>query len=563
MPLPEIDDVVVPLHLQPVVDRPRGWHGRSANLVAVALVGFVVIAVVLGRTLDSGPSSPAAVAMATAGAPASARPTPSPEPTPPSFATPLPAVEVFGTHLPTERRLVFASGYQMLDLATGVLEPTVSPLYDQMLSVGDDQLVCACSLGGIPGGDASVPPSIRFGRYDLSGRALVQRTMVTLADVVAVPDVTSGVTVASELGADQRTLHVLVATRRPPSWSIDLYDVAVDTGRVLGHRALGRLPVEPAPATPASPGPGSPSPSAVPVERSDPTPDGLYVWGTDLAIGPDGGTLYASVSYVDLRDGVWLDHEREWLIPVRDDRSGTPARVKTGDNLSPGSWCISPPIFVDTELIVQACLATSIPTDQSGYVLRRLAMDGTSLPALPITALPFVGRFPLVTMVDVPGRAMFIWDPVSRTIGRIDVDTGTISSSPAGNASGVGDGETGGPIGIGSSPSLVESPDGRRIYALGVSPRAGSVGGSSGIWVFDARTLEPIGHWAARALLTSLAISADGAFVYAAGANGFDPDGNPTRWPASVTVYDAASGAVQVVYGSVTSDSSLTFAALP
>ena len=54
-------------------------------------------------------------------------------------------------------------------------------------------------------------------------------------------------------------------------------------------------------------------------------------------------------------------------------------------------------------------------------------------------------------------------------------------------------------------------------------------------------------------------MSNDGRFVYAAGAQGFDVEGHETSWPASVTVYDAASGEIQVVYGAVSQETWITF----
>jgi hypothetical protein len=81
--------------------------------------------------------------------------------------------------------------------------------------------------------------------------------------------------------------------------------------------------------------------------------------------------------------------------------------------------------------------------------------------------------------------------------------------------------------------------------------------------VFDARTLGLVGHWEPRALLNSLAVSADGRFVYATGLPGFDLYGHEDGSPASVTVYDAASGEIQVIYGAVGNGDWVTFATWP
>ena len=156
---------------------------------------------------------------------------------------------------------------------------------------------------------------------------------------------------------------------------------------------------------------------------------------------------------------------------------------------------------------------------------------------------------------------MFLWDPIRHLVGRIDVDTGAASTSvapvslpPAVSADSMG---------IGVDPGLVVSPDGSRLYALGMLANGSMAGRSTGIWVFDAGTLQPLDHWPARARLTSLAVSADGTFVYAAGAQGFDADGNAGPSGASVTVYDATTGEIQVIYGSVSPDAWLNFPTWP
>ena len=70
-------------------------------------------------------------------------------------------------------------------------------------------------------------------------------------------------------------------------------------------------------------------------------------------------------------------------------------------------------------------------------------------------------------------------------------------------------------------PGIVASPDGKRIYAIGVTGSSDpGPGGSTGIYVFDATTLEVLGHWQPTADFTSLAVSADGQFVYAAAPGG-------------------------------------------
>ena len=101
-------------------------------------------------------------------------------------------------------------------------------------------------------------------------------------------------------------------------------------------------------------------------------------------------------------------------------------------------------------------------------------------------------------------------------------------------------------------PALVASPDGSRIYGLGIEAPIGESGGASrGVYVFDASSLDPLGHWAPTADLVSLAISPDGQFVYAAGQAGVDATGASAPYQASITVYATADGSVRLIAGAL------------
>jgi hypothetical protein len=549
MTAPFDEDVDVPLRLEPVV-AGQGWRGRTAGIVAVALVGFVAIGIVLGTASDRGPAGSAAVA-GNSPVPAPTRsPAPSPRATPTRvpLATPLPTTAILGGHIPTERRLVYASGVQMLDLATGTLISPARPYSDVMLPLSDDQFVCACLVRGVPGADGTVAdPGLRFGRYDLAGEPIVERDLVTFTDSEPVDQMTEGANVVVALDAARQHLLVLVAVRRPPVWTVELLVVDATSGEMIGRTALDSLPVdfeEPGPSASSLPGGG--------------LPEGVYVWPIALATSPDDGVAYASISRTGFRGETWTNDNHEWMIPLRAGAPGTARRLLPAAGLRPSSWCLGRPTFLDAELMTQVCTPAGGDELGSSYYVRRLTAAGESLGDLAIPSQPLRDSFQATALVDPADRAVLLWEPGAHVLTRIaiddgDVEIGTVPPSllPAGSP---GRGSY-----IGASPGLVVSTDGRRLYAIGLWSGPGPDGTTTGVWVFDGGTLELVDHWAARAFLTSLAVSADGQFVYAAAAPGYDGEGRVNPWPASVTVYDASTGEIQVVYGAVSSDAWIAF----
>ena len=100
--------------------------------------------------------------------------------------------------------------------------------------------------------------------------------------------------------------------------------------------------------------------------------------------------------------------------------------------------------------------------------------------------------------------------------------------------------------------SVIVSPDGSRVYAIGVKASVDNpeVSGSAGVFVFDAATLQLIEIYQPTADFVSLAIGADGRFVYAAGMPGFDAVGRRRGdQGASITAFSTVDGAVRVVAG--------------
>lgn len=548
-PRPE-EDVQIPLRTQPVVDRPGGWRGRSVNLVAVGLVAFVAVGILLGTVNIGGPQRLPPIVFATeepTRPPPTERPTQRPTVRPIPTSPPLPAHLVLGDELPTERRLVFANGLQAMDMATGELGPSLSGYDGNAVSLGGEQLACACLIR-----DDGNPPLVRglkFVRVDFDGQVIVENELAAWDDVEAVPEFTEGATVQLALVPDLKRLYVLVAVRRPPSWTVDLLTVDVTQGKLLGSRRIADLPVH----LEKDP---EPSPSGSIPNRGNPR-DGRYVWAQGLAVAPDGATAMVSLNDAEVRRGEWSGTNREWMVPL-DDEAAEILPVAEDVLLPKDGWCFGRPAFVD---LIATIVCTPAPGEPLGssYTVRRIDLAGQSAGHIPLGNI-FSDYYP-TPLIDPARKALYIWNPGKHMISRVELPDGTITEATVPEAELPGDGEPLGGAYIGAEPSVVLSPDGRKLYAIGVRRGDSEVGSSSGIWVFDADSLELTDHWPAPAFFVSLAVSADGRFVYASGAPNFEPSGRRSGWPSSMTVYDAENGQVEVIHGQVGRDFWLTLPA--
>jgi hypothetical protein len=557
-------DLIVPLRLQPVVARKDGWRGRSSSLIGAGLVAFVVVAIVLGNAFDDGrPARPAPVAIATAPpSAATSRPSRPPTPVPEPLATPLPRLEVFGGQIPTEEPLVYANGLERLDLATGALVSLVPRLDYPALPLPNGEVVCACVARDVAANAGTRSSVLRFGRYEASGTPIVERDLLSFDGVVDVPDMTEGIGISAALGADSRLLYVLVAERRPPEWVVSLHVVDAATGALRRSVDIGREPVDLVEAHVAPSSSATPTPTPIGATR-----DGIYLWPGTVAPALDGESAYVSVERARVQGDNWESITLEWMVDLAGEPAGAPLALAPA--LRPGDWCVNQPAYLDADQLVQVCASFSASSGEGDFYVRRIASDGTSLDEIPVVPSLFNAEMPVSVVLDRSRHAVFIWNNRDHALVRVDVDDGEVWGAAV-EASMLPDrGQPAGGQGrgrgfIGGDPGLVRSADGQRLYALGAAAVAGDgTGVPTGIWVFDADTMTLVDHWDPRAFLSSLATSADGRFVYAAGAAGVDVEGRENAWPASVTVYDAETGEVQVVYGAVSPDAWVSFVTLP
>jgi hypothetical protein len=546
MPGPRDEEDLVPLTLQPVVDRPQGWRSRSGSVVAVGLVGFIVVGLVLGAPLGGGPRAPdeavvAPSSVATRSPRASSRPTTTRTPLP----TPLPSLEIIGGRIPTEERLVQGNGLAVLDLATGTLRPVSNGADGPYLAVPDGGFVCACTVL-----DPNLSPgavTVRFRRIDRDGRAVVNRRILRFDEAEAVPGMTDGWSYIAALAPDARSLYVLSALRDTSSWTIRLQAVDTATGKLLSDRQLHTASLRLAEPRPS----GTPDPNA--------PPDGLILWLNALTVRRDGQFLFVAVNSAEVHRDAWITQNLEWMVPVDAGVPGVPMPLVDSDVVRDVQWCLTGPAFAG-DTMAQLCSQADGSTEP--LVVRRVTTSAQLLEPVPLAASSFDGRTAIATAVDQQRGALLIWDAGKHVLARVDLERGDVKSVEAPETMLPSEDRLLEPSRgyLGVYPGVVLSPDSARIYALGIGRGRSEMGVSSGVWVFDGDTLEVLDRFEPRAMLTSLAVSADGTFVYASSPAGFDVEGHENPgWPASVTVYDALNGEIQVLYGAVDSTSWLTF----
>lgn len=545
MPGPRDEEDLVPLTLQPVVDRPKGWRSRSGSVVALGLVGFIVVGLVLGTGLGGGPRQPEEAAVAPSSlATRSPRPTNRPTPTRIPRPTPLPSLEIVGGRIPTEERLV--NGFQVLDLATGTLRPVSSGADGPYIQVPGGGFVCACTVL-----DPTLAPgamTLRFRRIGADGTIVVNRRILRFDDAEAVPNMTEGWGSTAALAADGRSLYVLSAIRDAANWTIRLQVVDTATGKLLANLKIQMVPMDLA----------EPRPSGV--TAPDATPDGVYIWPNWVAVSGDGRAAFVSVNGAEVRGDVWTGRNLEWMVPIEAGGLGSPVPLAASDVIAQAQWCVSRPVFMGS-ILGQVCTHADGSTEP--LLIRRVTASAEVLEPVPLFASSFDGRTPIATAADQGRGALLVWDAGKHLLARVDLESGVAESSEVPETMLRSEERMLEPSRgyLGVDPGIVLSPDGARIYALGIGRGESEMGVSTGIWVFDADTLELLDRFEPRALLSSLAVSDDGSFVYATSPANFDSKGNQRyNWPASLTVYDAATGEIEVVYGAVDPTAWVSFA---
>ena len=329
---------------------------------------------------------------------------------------------------------------------------------------------------------------------------------------------------------DGRLGFVGWSVRKPPVWRAGIVVVDLAGGRVVQRLALADLSTGPADAI-------------------------VQAFGPKVTVSTDGGwALVSRDSYVvDAGTSVYTGRTDHFMASIDADRLGSLAAFASSDACPEGQGDAG---FGADGRVWLACWSGN-----GQLSVRRLDLDGSLRGEVPIEGSGAEGG----TWLAAPGgRALYFWAPSVRVLSRLDLATGTLTSgtAPAPAAT-----VRAGPFAavgrwlappavakVFLQPGLVLSPDGSRLYALGIAAEAGGLAGSTGVFSFDSASLAPLGNWAPTADFVSIAISGDGRFVYAAGAPGVDAGGQRSGFDASITVYDAADGSVRLVAGQLDHD---------
>jgi hypothetical protein len=539
---------------------PVRWAVRATRALGAALVATLVLALVavvltLPRTAPAVPPASAAAAVPPASA-AAAVPggTASPAASPPSAtpqaspaATPLPALERSGP-LPSPSRLVVGNGgaYQVLDLATGSLGPPLSAspgTYSPFLArPGGGFVLLATASFSTPTTDG-VRVTVRT--YDAQGHPLASfvpggsgGTFAGRTDphATVVTDQGASASIDGSLSGDGRMLYLGWTERLPPVWHSGIDVVDLTSGAIVQTVRL-------------------------PDVASDQAGAAIYPWAPHVVEAPDARHVVIRATVVAQATAVsaW------WSAPLGGGRIGSLTPFATG----PGTLdtCAETSMaegFASDTVYFAVCGQPGDPA-----VLRRVDLAGR---ALGDTTLPGLsgGQLPgeVAVVLDRARGRLYAWGPFAATLLAVTLADGqlvgtatlprpsALSGEPLGLLGSLGR-EVGrwlAPTAAAKTylqPTLALSPDGTRLYALGVNATSPlDVGaGSSGVWVFDTSSLRIVGHWAPTADYISVAVSPDGAVVYAAGMSGVDAAGTQDTQQASVTAFDARSGAIRVIAG--------------
>lgn len=477
---------------------------------------------------------------------------PQPSPTSPP-GTPLPAVSFLdpGAQVGPITLMTYENQQSrlILDPSTGSIV-TLSDEFQAGLWVADDDggTLCICRLS--PSNAQGERVRIVAVSWDAVGRERSRAALIEYLapDPVAYEPSPVGPSIALDvaLSRDHATAIVGSAIRNTDS-PVDRLDAfSVATGEALWSRVL-------------APNEGRGDHGEISV-RLSPTDD----------------RLIATILDTSVRDEMeW--RRSSWLLALE---GGSGASTPVGDPIlvddgpvAANSWCGGEG-FATAERYVVVCSRWSPAGQTSTWVRLVSADDGAVIRDVPITDL---GAAFGSAIVDSDTGNVYLWDPSGHRIVRIDANSGStaIATFGLGSGSGVMGREVSIPLGDhrtdwttlssafawGAQSTVVGSRDGATLFALAVDdipePFRGPIPRSSGIWVFDAASLELLTIIPPAAVHDAISLTADGRHVLATGIPGLDEQARPSDWGSSISIFDARDGHLVARLGALAANNAL------
>ncbi|HYN70392.1 MAG TPA: hypothetical protein VEX41_09300, partial [Candidatus Eisenbacteria bacterium] len=407
-----------------------------------------------------------------------------------AIPTRLPALTVADAGAPDVAFPVLSGGLRWLDPRTGSMsgQSTVWGGSGWIFAGTDGTALCVCY--DQPWSEDGTVQRVTIVRYDAAGHETSRDVAAELTSPSRSWDaILRDVAVAPDRGA----LYMAAAIRDSDGWAVSLdtidLDRLADVDLKFSSLDLGRVAV---PATGAI--------------LSEPT----------VRVSPDGRRIRVSVQYAPRRsidpEAPWT--EQVWLVDLQAD--GGPAVRQLADRATadPGR-CDGEAWASNTDYVV---LCRQTVGDARAPIARVEDVDGSRLEHQVGDAM---GRDDLDWLVDSTAGIVYRWSRFSHALARLDVRTGDVlSRTLAGSADEIDAVQPAGapwpnesgdrravwaqllPATALGHPRFVGSRDGSILYAIGMRSTAGELlsgplPASTGVWVFEARTLALLARWPA------------------------------------------------------------------
>jgi hypothetical protein len=520
----------------------RRWLGRLAEAGVLAVVATLVLA--LGAVVLTGPGRNGSIGSNPSTAPSDGTSPTAPAtrvPTPP-VASPLPALLVNG-ELPSVTSVLLqgGGGYRLADLASGTLGPDLAwnMGWNTPLARPGGGWVCVC--GAYPqgsGGPGIEKVVITVEAVDAGGASVGSRDVRTLQ---------SGIEAGEPVTSDIQSVDVLVSASPDGYYAFIGWSERSTTGWHAGVDVvdLASLEVVDRLALPDVARPAEAASRAW--VRLAPT--------VDMAAGVDLALISENWFVDDPTTATPPSGTDRWSATFRAGAMRDPVEAGTRSDGTCFEWEQG---VIDAGSFFVAC----IKNDNGVVRVERFTLAGAPIDNAEVGRFSGFGAFAVR-----PDHRFFLWDPQTHTLMSYDLQTGATSSLKVPDTAGInGPLDVAAAIGraIGSwlapsatakillQPAMAVSPDGTRLFAIGINATPSELGGSAGVFAFDisGSELALAGHWPPNADFVSLAVSQDGAFVYAAGMGGVDAEGiDAPGVKSSVTVFDATDGSIRLIAG--------------